>query len=100
MLTDHLDPIRAILLAVKALIASGRPITDRALLEVERDVRKAFGGAPVYIAARLPMKDRLAAIQADLVQGLSMADAARKHGLSLRTVQRYATNSNDIDDVD
>lgn len=100
MTDTAVDPIRAVLLAVKALIASGRPITDKALLDVEREARRAFGGAPVYIAARLPMKDRLGAIRADLAQGLSPAETARKHGVSLRTVQRYATNSGDIDDAD
>ncbi|MBL8448199.1 MAG: helix-turn-helix domain-containing protein [Zoogloeaceae bacterium] len=86
------DPIRRTLLLVKEASVRG-PLTDAALLQIERAVRGEFGGDVFYVAQSCDKAARNAAILADLKAGLSKREVARRHGLTARTISDIAKKS-------
>lgn len=95
---DNQDPgagvVRAVLVAVKragleALAVGRSPLSDDVLLRVEKEMSVMFGGAPSYVAQDLPIRTRMLLVRQDIAAGLPPREIARRHDMSVRTVQRY-----------
>lgn len=89
------DVIRATLLAVKDAAASGLPINDKTLLDIEKKVRLDFEGERVTVSKNIPRDRRYELYRADLDAGLTYQQTASRHGVSKRTVLRAGKQSGD-----
>lgn len=82
------DAIIIVLDAVKDLaLKHGGRITDELLLKAQENARREIGGASDYINLRLPVAVRHEMYRRDHKAGMTKHEVARKHNVSVRTIE-------------
>lgn len=68
--------------------AAGVALTDDVALSLEREIRRDYGGASVYIGKSVKIEDKKALAMADLKNNVSIEQVSVKHGISRASLYR------------
>lgn len=93
---DDIDVIHDTLQCVRCLVNEGKELNDETLLEVEKSVRRYWGGQTIYCRPGFPPATLNRLLKADLERGVSKRAMAQAYGLTVKTIGKILKNISGI----